>query len=125
MYTGKRFAKRVAVGTAAVAVAAAASASAFVGLPPGTAVNNDPAAGIDPAFSVSGADPTNADVVGGSLVAGNKAVPWSIFRQQETNGSPPPHDQIFSRSFANGVWTTRAAERWVGARVPARVSAGR
>lgn len=109
MYTGKRFAKRVAVGTAAVAVAAAASASAFVGLPPGTAVNNDPAAGIDPAFSVSGADPTNADVVGGSLVAGNKAVPWSIFRQQETNGSPPPHDQIFSRSFANGVWTTRGS----------------
>jgi hypothetical protein len=109
MYVRNRFVKRAALGGAAIAAALAASASAFVGLPPGVAVNNDPAAGIHPAFSVSGEDPTNADVVGGSLVAGNKAVPWSIFRQQETNGSPPPHDQIFSRSFANGAWTTRGS----------------
>src|SRR5205085_1273529 len=34
-------------------------------------------------------------------------VPWAIFRQQETNGSPPPQDQVFSRSFAAGKWTTR------------------
>jgi hypothetical protein len=48
-----------------------------------------------------------ADVVGGSLVAGKPAVPWAIFRQRETNGSSPPADQVFSRSFANGAWTTR------------------
>jgi hypothetical protein len=76
-------------------------------LPPGAQVNDDPAAGINPAVSVNGEDPTNADVVGGALVAGAKNVPWAVFRQQETNASPPPHDQIFSRSFAGGAWTTR------------------
>jgi hypothetical protein len=70
-------------------------------------VNNDPGSGINPSINVSGEEPTNADVVGGSLVAGKRAVPWAIFRQQETNGAPPPHDQIFSRSFAAGAWTTR------------------
>jgi hypothetical protein len=86
-----------------IALATAAAAAAFQALPPGAQVNNDPAAGINPAQSVSGEDPTNADVVGGSLVAGNKNVPWSVFRQQESSGA----DQIFSRSFAGGVWTTR------------------
>jgi hypothetical protein len=70
-------------------------------------VNNDPGSGINPAISVSGASPANSDVVGGSLVAGRRAVPWAVFRQQETNAAPPPPDQIFSRSFAAGVWTTR------------------
>jgi hypothetical protein len=84
------------------ALAAAGSAAAFQALPPGAQVNDDPAAGINPALSVSGEDPTNADVVGGALVAGKPAVPWSIFRQL-TSG----HDQIFSRSFAGGAWTTR------------------
>ena len=37
--------------------------------------------------------------------AGKPAVPWSVFRQQEASG----RDQIFSRSFANGVWTTRGS----------------
>jgi hypothetical protein len=84
------------------ALAAAGSAAAFQALPPGVQVNDDPAAGINPAFSVSGEDPTNSDVVGGALVAGKPAVPWSIFRQL-TSG----HDQVFSRSFAAGAWTTR------------------
>jgi hypothetical protein len=70
-------------------------------------VNDDPAAGINPAISVNGDNPTNADVVGGALTAGKPAVPWAIFRQQEANGSPPPNDQIFVRSFAGGKWTTR------------------
>jgi hypothetical protein len=95
----------VAVG-AVVAVAGAAPAHAFQALTPGVQVNNDPAAGINPALSVSGEDPTNADVVGGSLVAGKVAVPWAIFRQQEAGGA---HDQVFSRSFAGGVWTTRGS----------------
>ena len=78
---------------------------AFQALPPGSQVNDDPMAGISPAAGVNGEDPTNADVVGGALVAGKPAVPWAIFRQQEASG----HDQIFSRSFAGGAWTTRGS----------------
>lgn len=98
---------RLGVLGVAALMAMAGSALAFVPLPPGAQVNDDPAAGINPNLSVSGEDPTNADLVGGALVAGKPAVPWAIFRQRETNGSPPPHDQIFSRSFAGGTWTTR------------------
>jgi hypothetical protein len=90
-----------------VLLASAGSALAFQALPPGGQVNDDLAAGINKAISVGGEDPTNADVVGGALTAGKPAVPWAVFRQQETNGSPPPHDQVFSRSFAAGAWTTR------------------
>ncbi len=100
---------RIALAGTVVALAAAAPAAAFQALPPGGQVNDDLAAGINKAISVSGDDPTNADVVGGALTAGKPAVPWAIFQQQETNGSPPPHDQIFSRSFAKGAWTTRGA----------------
>ncbi len=94
---------RVALTAVVVLFAAAGSAVAFQGLPPGVQVNNDPAAGIDPAQSVNGEDPTNADVVGGALTAGKPAVPWAVFRQQEAGAQ----DQVFSRSFATGVWTTR------------------
>jgi hypothetical protein len=91
---------------AALVLGGAGSALAFVPLPPGAQVNNDPAAGINPNISVSGEDPTNADVVGGALVAGKPNVPWAVFRQGEPS---PSQDQIFSRSFAAGVWTTRGA----------------
>ena len=83
------------------------SALAFQPLPPGAQVNDDLAAGINKNISVASEDPTNSDLVGGSLVAGKSAVPWAIFQQRETNGSSPPADQIFVRSFANGAWTTR------------------
>jgi hypothetical protein len=89
---------------AILAVMGAAAAWGLGGLPPGGRVNEDPAAGIDPTQSVAGEDPTNADVVGGALTAGKPAVPWAVFRQQEASGA---HDQIFSRSFAGGSWTTR------------------
>ncbi|MGZ4165801.1 MAG: hypothetical protein ACXVFO_04275 [Solirubrobacteraceae bacterium] len=92
-------------GTVAV-LAGASSAVALQGLPPGVQVNNDPGAGINPALDVSGGDPANADVVGGALTAGKPAVPWAVFRQTEAGGA---HDQIFSRSFAGGAWTTRGA----------------
>ena len=92
---------------AVVVLVTAGAALAFGGLPPGGRVNDDLAAGINKAISVSGEEPTNADVVGGALTAGAPAVPWAIFRQQETNAAPPPHDQVFSRSFAGGKWTTR------------------
>jgi hypothetical protein len=94
---------------ALVLLVTAGSALAFQALPPGGQVNDDLAAGINKTISVSGEEPTNADVVGGALTAGQPAVPWAIFRQQETNGSPPPHDQVFSRSFAGGKWTTRGS----------------
>ena len=94
---------RIALAATVVALATAGSAAAFQALPPGAQVNDDPAAGISPAAGVSGEDPTNADVVGGALVAGNPAVPWAVFRQHEASGA----DQIFSRSFAKGAWTTR------------------
>jgi hypothetical protein len=96
---------RIALAATVVALATAGSAvGALQALPPGSQVNDDPAAGINPALSVSGEDPTNADVVGGALTAGKPEVPWAIFRQQEGSGSA---DQVFSRSFANGAWTTR------------------
>jgi hypothetical protein len=92
---------------AVVLLLTAGAALAFQGLPSGGRVNDDLAAGINKAISVNGDEPTNADVVGGALTAGAPAVPWAIFRQQETNSAPPPHDQVFSRSFATGKWTTR------------------
>jgi hypothetical protein len=83
---------------------AAAALAAFQQLPPGGQVNNDPGSGINPALSVSGEEPANSDVVGGALNAGKPAVPWAVFRQQESGGA---HDQVFSRSFAAAAWTTR------------------
>src|SRR6201996_1278517 len=97
---------RIALAGTVAVLASAGSAYALQGLPPGGQVNNDPAAGINPALSVSGEDPTTADVVGGALTAGKVAVPWSIFRQTEASGAK---DQIFSRSFAGGAWTTRGS----------------
>jgi hypothetical protein len=102
MQMRKRRRKRVAVTSVMVALAAAGSAAAFQQLPAGDQVNNDPGAGINPALGVDGGDPTNADVVGGALTAGKVNVPWAVFRQH-TSGK----DQIFSRSFAAGAWTTR------------------
>ena len=91
------------LAAAVLALAAAGSAAAFQALPPGGQVNDDLGAGINPNLSVSNEDPTNADVVGGALTAGGKAVPWAVFRQTEASDA----DQIFSRSFAKGAWTTR------------------
>src|SRR5213082_3590498 len=93
---------RTGAAGALIAIAAAASAAAFQALPPGSQVNDDPAAGIDKTIGVSGESPANADVVGGALIAGKPAVPWATFRQG-TTGS----DQVFVRSFAGGKWTTR------------------
>src|SRR5690349_11755424 len=75
---------------AAVLLVTAGAALAFQPLPSGAQVNDDLAAGINKAISVNGGGPTNADLVGGALTAGKPAVPWAIFRQQETNGAPPP-----------------------------------
>ena len=100
---GRRLSIKVAVVGAIAVMAAAGSAVAFQALPPGAQVNNDPLAGINGALSVSGEDPTNADVVGGALTAGEVPAPWAIFRQTTAGG----HDQAFVRSFAEGTWSTR------------------
>ena len=91
---------RAAVLTGGVLLLLGGTAVAdLVGLPlNGAQVNSDPAAGINPALNAK-----ESDVTGGSL-AGGARVPWAVFRQQ-TSGA----DQIFSRSFANGVWTTRGS----------------
>ena len=99
--------RRVALATAVGVLSIAGSAAGLGALPPGGQVNDDLAAGINKTISVNGGEPTNADVVCGALTAGKPGVPWAIFRQQETNGSPPPNDQAFVRSFANSAWTTR------------------
>src|ERR1700753_3679788 len=57
---------RIALAGTIAVLASAGSAYALQGLPPGGQVNNDPAAGIAPAQSVSGEDPTNAAVAGGA-----------------------------------------------------------
>jgi hypothetical protein len=101
---GRRLSIEVAVAGAIAVLATAGSAVAFQALAPGAQVNNDPLAGIDGALSISGEDPTNADVVGGALTAGKVAVPWAIFRQATAAGG---HDQAFVRSFAEGAWSTR------------------
>jgi hypothetical protein len=98
-FTGRRIAL---IGAFLTLLLSASAYAAFQQLPPGDQVNNDPAAGIDPSKPVDLGDPTNADVVGGALAAGGKNVPWTDFRQK-TSGA----DQIFSRSFAKGAWTTR------------------
>jgi hypothetical protein len=100
--------RRAAVASAIATLAVAGSAAAaFQALPPGQQVNDDLAAGINKNLPVNIEDPANSDVVGGSLNAAKPLVPWAIFRQRETTGSSPPADQIFSRSFAGGAWTTR------------------
>src|SRR5262249_8729093 len=102
----KAFITRGLLATLVALAAAATAAFGFQALPPGAQVNDDGPAGIDKTLSVSGEDPANADVVGGALNASKPAVPWAVFRQTEPPGS---HDQVFSRSFAGGAWTTRGS----------------
>jgi hypothetical protein len=99
---------RAALVTAVAVLAGAGTAlAAFQELPPGAQVNDDPGAGISPAdpANLVDPDPTNADVVGGSLVAGNPRVPWAIFQQREKAAGKP--DQIFVRAFKGGAWSTQ------------------
>ena len=70
----------------------------------GSQVNNDPAAGIDPGQDIVDEEPATSDIAGGSLAPANPAVPWAIFRQQNSLAG---QDQIFVRSFGNGAWVTQ------------------
>lgn len=92
----RRSATLGAVALTTLGLAATAGAS-LQQLPPGAQVNDDLAAGIDPAR-----DAGASDVVGGSLAAGGIRVPWAAFEQQ-TSGE----QQIFVRAFKNGAWKTQ------------------
>ena len=91
--------KRTSVLTVmAVLLLAAGAYAAVIGLPADfSQVNNDPAAGIDPAQ-----DAGVSDVVGGSLAAGGPRVPWATFEQKSGSSQ-----QIFVRAFKNGQWVTQ------------------
>jgi hypothetical protein len=95
------------IAGAAVLASAGTAFAAFQELPPGAQVNDDPAAGISPGDPVNlvDPDPTNADVVAGSLVAGKARVPWAIFQEREKAAAKP--DQIFVRAFKGGAWSTQ------------------
>jgi hypothetical protein len=85
-----------AVALTTLGLAATAGAS-LQQLPSGGQVNDDPAAGIEPAR-----DAGVSDVVGGSLAAGGIRVPWAAFEQQTAG-----EQQIFVRAFKNGAWKTQ------------------
>ena len=96
--------KRVAVASMAVALAAAGSAAAFQQLPANDQVNNDLAAGINPALR--------------STATTRRTPTWSaarsLRRSQKCRGRSsgrrsrlPRRIRSSSRSFAGGVWTTR------------------
>jgi hypothetical protein len=95
------------IAGAAVLASAGTAFAAFQELPPGAQVNDDPAAGISPGDPVNlvDPDPTNADIVAGSLAAGKARVPWAIFQQREKAAAKP--DQIFVRAFKGGAWSTQ------------------
>src|SRR5690242_14939388 len=85
-------------GTLASACPASA---AFVSLPSnGAQVNDDAVNSIDP-----NQDAGLVDVAGGTVVAGNKAVPWATFEQKVGRAS----QQIFVRAFKNGAWVTQGS----------------
>src|SRR5437879_930741 len=65
----------------------------------GGQVNDDPANMIDPSQ-----DAGLVDVAGGTVVAGNKAVPWATFEQKVGRSQ-----QTFVRAFKNGQWVTQGS----------------
>jgi len=95
-FSFRRGATLGAIALTTLGLAATAGAS-IQQLPPGAQVNDDPAAGIDPAR-----DAGASDVVGGSLAAAGVRVPWAAFEQQTAG-----EQQIFVRAFKNGVWKTQ------------------
>src|SRR5213594_5037536 len=65
----------------------------------GGQVNDDQANMIDPSQ-----DAGLVDAAGGTVVAGNKAVPWATFEQKVGRSQ-----QIFVRAFKNGQWVTQGS----------------
>ena len=82
---------------AGVLAATGPASGALVSL--GGQVNDDPANMIDPSQ-----DAGLVDVAGGTVVAGNKTVPWATFEQKVGRSQ-----QIFVRAFKNGQWVTQGS----------------
>src|SRR5438093_10208930 len=79
---------------------ASPASAALLSLPSsGAQVNDDAANGIDPSQ-----DAGLVDVAGGTVVAGNAAVPWATFEQKAGRSQ-----QIFVRAFKNGAWVTQGS----------------
>ena len=94
----KRALYTLGLATVLAGMLASPAPAAFVSLPStGAQVNDDAANSIDPKQ-----DAGLVDVAGGTVVAGNRAVPWATF-EQKTGDS----QQIFVRAFKNGAWVTQ------------------
>src|SRR5262245_9910884 len=90
----------LAMMLAGTLASASPASAAFVSLPSsGAQVNDDPANTIDP-----DEDAGLVDVAGGTVVAGNKQVPWAAFEQKLG-----PWQEIFVRAFKNGEWVTQGS----------------
>ena len=114
--------RRIALtGAVASLLISGTAVAAFQQLPPGDQVNNDAAAGIDPAKPVNLDDPTNADVVGGALAAGGKNVPWAVFRQTSRRRTTRS-SRVRSRTAPGPRADTGP---WAGARAPPPRSSAR
>lgn len=86
------------LATMLAGIPASPAAAAVVSLPAnGAQVNDDAANSIDPKQ-----DAGVIDVAGGTVVAGNAAVPWATFEQKLADSQ-----QIFVRAFKNGAWVTQ------------------
>ena len=81
---GPRVVRRAALAGVVAFLVGGGSAAAVLRLPAdGSQVNNDPAAGIDPAQNAG-----VSDIVGGSLAAGGPRVPWATFEQPAGSAQP-------------------------------------
>ena len=101
------------LGVVALLVAAA-SALAFQNLPPGGQVNDDNAARNPQEHQRQRRGSQQLGRRRRCADRGQAGGPVGVFRQQETNGTPPPTDQVFSRSFAGGAGRPAARARSAG-----------
>jgi len=76
--------------------------AALVDLTPGVRVNDDPASGIESDGGLSPLFDSGSSAAGGSVVAGARRVPWTVFSQLSAGD-----DQIFVRAFRGGRWVTQ------------------
>lgn len=97
MHRGHAVGRRGAIAAAAVLLMSAGTAAAATFVDLDGRVDKDSAAGISPSK-----DSGELDAVGGSVTAGQPAVPWTDF-EKKTSGA----QQIFSRAFNGTSWATK------------------
>ncbi|HZO76942.1 MAG TPA: hypothetical protein VFB39_02800 [Solirubrobacteraceae bacterium] len=99
MKRGHAVGRRGAIAAAAALLLSAGTAAAATFVDLDGRVDKDSAAGISPKQ-----DAGELDAVGGSVVAGQPAVPWTDF-EKKTSGA----QQIFSRAFNGTSWVTKGS----------------